>query len=208
MKKAEYGAGSAATLVILIAGLIILYLLFLPPAERNELLGDQYVGLNGNYDADAALELYDFNETALSTSPGRIDYLKEAEFEHLISAVNLYTVTQAGFLLQEDALYVKNGIFDQLFRDVEFTIGDLENTENVLLSFNIQKAAGRLQIYLNNEMIYDSYVEALMQPIDLSKRNLQAYNVLSFDGDTFVCEIFLNQIFLWFKKVFFWRKRK
>jgi hypothetical protein len=181
VKKAQYGAGSAATLVILIAGLIILYLLFLPPAERDALLGDQYVGLNGNYDSGSTLDLYDFNETALSTSPGRIDYLKEDEFEHLISAVNLYTVTQAGFLLQEDALYVKNGIFDQLFRDVEFTIGDLENTENVLLSFNIQKAAGRLQIYLNNEMIYDSYVETLMQPIDLSKRNLQAYNVLSFE---------------------------
>lgn len=182
MKKAQYGAGSAATLVILIAGLIVLYLLFLPPSEREELLGDQYVGLNGYTTADGeVLEIYEFNETALSTSPGRIDYLQETEYEHLLSAVNLYTTTEGSYLLQEDALYVKNGIFDQLFRDIEFTIEDPENTDNVFLSFNVQMASGRLVILLNGEIIYDSYVETLTQPIDLSKRDLQEYNVLSFE---------------------------
>jgi hypothetical protein len=185
-------AGAVSTFLILLAGLIVLYILFLPAGERQALLQDSYSSPGGYDGSDGAARggaanlgnIYLENETALQVSPGRIDYLKFDEYEHPISAVNLYSTTTAEVLKSEESLYIKNGLFDQLFREVTFSIPDLENTENVLLSFGVQKASGRLTLRLNGDIIYDGYVDrASPEPITLDRKSLRDINVLSFEVD-------------------------
>jgi hypothetical protein len=188
-------ASSAATLVVLIAGMILLYILFLPAAEREALLQDDYTYSSGTSGSDgtssagsgssyeeAVIALEELlGETILEESPGQIYYLSETEYEHDLSAVNLYTTTAAEVLYELDSLYVKNGIFDQLYRDVTFYIDDPDYTEDVLLSFTVAEAQGRLQILLNGETILDDELaEGSPDPLDLSSFNLNDLNTLEF----------------------------
>ncbi len=187
LKKAQ-SASSAATLVVLIAGMILLYLLFLPSEEREALLQDKYVYPEGEEaaeesEAEAATDVLKelVTEPLLSESPGQVYYLKEASYEHEVSAVNLYTLTEAQVLSSSDSLYVKNGLFDQLFRNVTFYLDDPDNTDNVLLSFNVENAQGRLQILFNDEQLLDAdLVEGSPDPLELSTALLSDVNVLEF----------------------------
>lgn len=189
LKKAQ-SASSAATLIVLIAGMILLYLLFLPSEEREALLQDKYVYPEGG---EAEEEEKAVEETAedilhgliaeplLSESPGQLYYLKESSYEHELSAVNLYTLTEAEVLDSLDSLYVKNGLFDQLFRNWTFYLDDPDNTDNVLLSFNVEDAQGRLQILFNGEQLFDTELsEGSPAPLELSTALLSDVNVLEF----------------------------
>lgn len=185
--KRGQSAGATSTLLILIAGFIVLYILFIPAGERQKLLQEDYTypggsseqGIDGT--SPAAGGVYLPNATVLQESPGRIDYLKFREYEHPLAAVNLYATTTAKILKQEESLYVKNGIFDKLFRNVTFTIDDLENTDNILLSFNVKRARGRLTVTLNGQVILDSFVDTpTPNPIVLTKESLRDINILEF----------------------------
>src|SRR3989338_5985214 len=80
---------------------------------------------------------------------------------------------------KESTLYVKNGVFDKLFRNFTFSLDDVQNTENVLLSFSMQSGAGRLFIYLNNNLIFDGFPDAYTT-IELDKDRLNAQNNILF----------------------------
>lgn len=184
LKKAQ-SAGSAGTLVVLIAGLILLYILFLPSAERQALLNEEYVYPTTGTETTTTTTPQQVVEalaeqTILSESPGRIYYLKESSYEHTLSAVNLYTTTEAMVLFSLDSLYVKNGIFDELPRNLTFFLDEPDYTDNVLLSFNVKDSQGRLIIRLNGNLIFDSEIIGSVQPIDLSAYPLSDVNVLEF----------------------------
>lgn len=174
-KRGQSGSAAAA-LVILIAVFIILYLIVLPPAERAKLLGAD----EGVKPIETKEEISVVNKTLLEESPGRIEYLKQDEFDHQLANVNLYTTTSAKILKQQESLYIKNGLFDFLSHEVEFAVPDIEYTENVLLSANIKKAQGRLTIHLNKKLLYDGYAEAF-NPIELPKEDLLTNNALLFE---------------------------
>jgi len=70
LRKAQ-GGTNAAILVAVIAGLIILYILFLPEAERRAILEDGPGDSSSNGDDDLDILLREF--------PGRIDIVKEIE---------------------------------------------------------------------------------------------------------------------------------
>ncbi|MFA6888936.1 MAG: hypothetical protein WC254_05575 [Candidatus Woesearchaeota archaeon] len=188
-KKAQ-SAGSAGTLVVLIAGLILLYILFLPSADRNALLNEEYTYPSGTTGTSTETETTVSAEeavaalaetTILSESPGRIYYLQETSYEHDISAVNLFTLTEAQVLFTQDSLYVKNGIFDELPRNLTFYLDDPDYTDNVLMSFNVEDAQGRLSIKLNGVVIFDQELSSgAVEPLDLSKYHLSDVNVLEF----------------------------
>jgi hypothetical protein len=190
-------ASSATTLVVIIAGLLLLYVLFLPAAEREALLQDEYTSSYSGttaYDGDspkgtsyadavAALEEL-LGDTILEASPGQIYYLSESSYEHDLSAVNLYTTTSAQILFELDSLYVKNGIFDQLSRDVTFYVEDPDYTDDVLLSFNVEGAQGRLKVALNGKTILDAELsEGSPDPLDLGGHDLRDVNTLTFSVD-------------------------
>ncbi len=171
-KKAQTEAASA--LVAIIAVIIVLYILFLPAEERESLL-------NKTTEKEKTEEKTIEEKTLVFEHPGVLDYMRETERDHSIPSVNLYTETKATFLKEIESLYVKNGWFAGKKYVTEFSIADLANTENVLLSFNIKQTHGRLIIKLNDEEIFNSKAAlGNVKPIKLPKEFLKENNILEF----------------------------
>lgn len=168
MRKAQTSGTGAAVLIALIAALIILYILFLPPSEREALLEG-----NVSEEEEGAVSV-EGNLTLLLVTPGKLDVLKQKEIEHNIPSVNLYTTETAQKLKSIESVYIKNGWFDKQSVNFSFNIEDLPNTENVLLVFNIKKSSGRLIIELNGNSIYDNEVPGPnINPIALPREFLK-----------------------------------
>ncbi len=173
-KKAQ-DAANAATLVALIGGLIILYMLFLPPSERDKLLEFN------NVSNDRIIPGQISNDTLLLEKPGRLTFIVEDEFTHEIPSFTLFKTTSAQEIKKENPFSVRNGWFDKQRRNVTFLINSLENTDNVMLTFNTQKRQGRLEMKLNGNVIFDGALESSnVVPISLDKKLLTDQNLLEF----------------------------
>ncbi len=169
-RKAQ-DAANAATLVAIIAGLILLYIIFMPPGEREKLLGENETVANGTTTS---------NLTLLLVYPGRLEYIGQKEIEHTIPPLNLYTRTEAQIIKSAASLHASSSIFKKNFAALNFDIADLKNTANPTLSFNINKASGRLIIKLNDNVIYDATISSPSKTFYLDKTMLQNKNALEF----------------------------
>ena len=173
MRKAQSG-GSAATLVAVIALLIVLYILFLPPDIRQELLAD-------NTSDTSSFSSGKVIKNLLLENPGRLEELPQNEVEHDLPSVNLYSLTGATIIKKASSLYVKNGVFDTKTENVDFSISDLTDTNNFLLSFSVSAGKGNLIIKLNGKEIYNNEITSKnVAPIELSKDALSSQNTLEF----------------------------
>ncbi|MBI4150003.1 hypothetical protein HY488_01215 [Candidatus Woesearchaeota archaeon] len=171
-RKAQTSGTGAAVLVAIIAALIVLYILFLPPESREELLEGKPQYGQGPSGAGQPL---------LLATPGRLDYLPQKEIEHTVPPITLFSTTNTVVLKSVSTLYVKNAWFDKVVGMVTFSISDLPNTDNVYLSFNAKTHTGRLSITLNGQEVLNNEITTLnVEPIRLSKDLLQAENTLEF----------------------------
>jgi len=177
-KKAQgTNAASATGFIALIVGLIILYIIFLPPDERANLLGENETV---EVKEDEVSEEDEENILMLEY-PGRIDYLKEKEYEHDISTFKLYKTINAQELDTINPFIIRHGLFDEVKKEIPFKISDLKNTENILLSFTAKKYNGLLTIKLNDINIFESEITTSNpNPIKLKKDYLEEDNMLEF----------------------------
>lgn len=144
-------AGNAATLVAVIALLIIFYLLFIPPSFRDQILeGNQSVTEEG----EEALA----NETILRASPGTLSSISSEEIEHNIPSVVLYAKKDSQVLGSAGSAYVKSSVFGQKKASTLFNIDDPENIENVLISFADKEHKGALTIKVNGNEVFDGEI--------------------------------------------------
>lgn len=177
-KRGQSSGAGAASLVAIIAALIVLYILFLEPADREELLGED----NNNHNNGNSKTENKNITVLLDEKPGRLDFLTDDKFEISIQPFNLYKTTNAAEIESLNDFSVRNGLFDK--RDIEksFFIDDLDNTDNVLLSFLAKIHNGILSIDLNGENIYEGSIETQnVEPISLMKQKLkQGENTLKF----------------------------
>lgn len=177
-KKGQMGATSAATLIAIIAGLIVVYILVLPPAEREKLLEG-----NATEEGEDNGEIKEV-KTLVSINPGRLDYLSQKEIDHIIPSVNLNIITEAAVLKEVDSIYVKRALFSEEKANVSFSIEDLQNTEDVLLNFIATRRSGRLIIKLNGYEIFNRELGSYnIEPIKLTE-HLQNFNVLEFSASS------------------------
>lgn len=172
-KKGQAGAGSAALLVTVIAAMILLYTLFLPPEDRARLL-DETNGLGTANDNSV-------NNILLKESPGRLDLIKKSTIEHKVSSFNLLSKTEGRLIKEFDGVYAERTIFTDKPQTLQFDIPDLDNTENVLLSFYSKEYKGRLIITINDKIISEKeYTSSLMEPIKIPKSSLSKTNTIKF----------------------------
>ncbi len=174
--KRGQGAAGAAILLAIIAAVMIMFILFLPPQERAEILGENYTGSGSG----SSIENRPVLENLLTVSPGKVDYLAQDEIEHPLPVVNIYTRTEGKVIAEKNVIRLKNGVFSEENDEFSFKIADLSNTENVLLDFTPTLVEGRIIVKLNGEKVYDSNPADTPLPISLSKANLKESNLLKF----------------------------
>lgn len=173
IKKKGQGSG-AANLVMIILLILIFWVIFMRPEDRAKLLEDED-------DDDLESVLKDYNKTLLQEHIGRLDFLSRTIYEHDIPSIYLYSTISGTVIKSINPFYIKSGVFDFQNKIVNFRIEDLENTENVLLSFNAATHKGRLVISLNEEVIFENDVRTVsVEPIVLLKEDLKEENSLEF----------------------------
>ncbi|MBI4739328.1 hypothetical protein HY772_07325 [Candidatus Woesearchaeota archaeon] len=176
--KAQADANAAATLVALLALLIIFYLLFIPPEFRDQILEGNQTTTTGPGTGGA-------NDTLLLATPGTLSPLDTKDIEHNIGAVYLFAKENAKILETRSNLYVRTTFMRQERANVTFAISDFENTDNVLLTFRATtRSKGRLVIRLNgNEIFNGPITQENVEPLRLAKSSLlQGKNTLEFES--------------------------
>ena len=170
MKKGQ-GAINAAVLVAIIAGLIILYILFLPGEERRAIIGENDTSSSSNVN-DEEENILLFDEEI------KLEFMTDKTIDHEIDPINLYTRTEGIKLKEINSLYVRKGWFDKKTREVTFNTEEPENADNILLAFNVKKSKGRLVIELNGNEVFNNEILTLDEPIKLPKEYLTEKNTL------------------------------
>jgi hypothetical protein len=168
-QKLQSGSPAAA-LIGIITLLFIFYILFLPPEERKELLGDQE-------DIEDGVA----GEKLLEVPVGRLQFTPRTQFDHPLPNIYLVETRNAQILAKENPFIIRKGWFSEAKKVFAFSIPDLENTENVMLSFQAPERRGVLVIALNGQVIFEAPV-ALQNPppVALAKALLRESNTLEF----------------------------
>ncbi len=177
-RKAQ-DAGNAATLIAVIALLIIFYLLFIPPSFRDQIL-------EGNDTSDGGSAATGSNATILRSSPGTLSKISSEEIEHNVPSVVLYSKTEAKVLDSFPSALAKRSVFGSKPASIQFTIDDLTNTEEVLLSFLDKKRKGALIVKANgNEIFRNEITSENPAPIRINKKFLiQGSNQIDFEAES------------------------
>ena len=179
MKKAQDSASGAATLLVLIAVLVVLYILFIPANYRNELL-------NGDLENDTITTNGATYQLLMQKNVGLLKYVNSKvcdnnECEHNIPSFTLSTSSKSVTLLNLNPFIIKNNIFKKEFKKEFFDIDMLENIDNILITFGAKEYKGILKIVLNGKTIFEQKMDNYnVQPIEIKKEILKEHNSIEF----------------------------
>ena len=169
--KAQAGGFNAAILIAIVAGLIMLYIMFLPSGDREDLLKDD----------DNSPDVSDEERILLLESVGQLAVGENLEDRKDIPNVFLFETTNAKELARENPFIVRRGWFDKQEKEMAFSLSDLANTENAYLTFNVRAYKGILAIQLNGETIFEGEITTTnVDPIKLDKSFLKGQNTILF----------------------------
>jgi len=171
MQKQAQGGMNAAILVAIIAGLIILYIIFLPSSEKEKFLENRTSSQIDGGEASVLLKAF---PGLLSASGGLGD-------EKAIPNIFLVETTNANELEKINPFIVRSGWFDKRERKIDFALDDPDNLDNVVLSFTAKKRKGILTIKLNGVNIFEGELaNEIAEPVSLSPNLLGKKNTLEF----------------------------
>ncbi|MBI3052139.1 hypothetical protein HYY74_06840 [Candidatus Woesearchaeota archaeon] len=169
--KKGQSAGGAASLIAAILGLMLLYILFLPPEAREELLGT-------NTTTGEVKGISEPSRILLLEKPGTVFRAKQDQFEHNLNAFNLYAKSEDRVMKSIGSVFVESKSGSTKKRTVAFS-AEPGKTGNAQLSFQVKDHSGRLIVSLNDQEIFNGEASGA-QLIGLD--NLQDDNVLEFSA--------------------------
>ncbi len=164
IRKSNANTGGAAGLVALLGVMLILYVLFMPPASRWELLENV---------SNATIQPGTLPEGILLRQfPGHLSPQGD-EFKYIyITPLILHGSSKGQELLKIDSLKVRSSIFTRKKGELIFSTSGME-PRDLYLSFNVKEGKGDLIIYLNGHIISESELsKGITKPILLPKQYL------------------------------------
>ena len=178
MHKKAQAASSAAAFIALVTVAIVLYILFLPPDIRNDLLGDG----SSSGDTSGGINNSGTVSVLLKQNVGHLNYVNTNEKSYDIPTVRVTSPTSGQVLKLVPSALVRNALFDKekTSYSMDFAF-DKESTKNVVLSFNVKDRTGPLSIKLNDKEIFNDQINvANPTPIKLNSQDLLDTNTLTF----------------------------
>lgn len=167
-------ASSAAIFIAVLAGLLVLYILFLPPADRDALLfggsdGFGGSGSGGYYGGSGSGQFVQYGSTLIMTeTPGTLRLLSTPIQEHHVPSATIFTRVNTQEIQSIDSAIVKNGVFAKKNLEINFVV-DKRTGRNYLLNFNVDQAGhAPIRVRLNDNLIYERPIrERTPAPIPL-----------------------------------------
>ena len=158
-----------AILLLLIAVFVVLYVLLLPPAEREALLNETSNVSSQQYGAVVP-------QTLLSESPGSVSSVAEQTITHDFAPINLFIKSEPVTKTLANSLYIGRSLFSEDSQTLTFPVESVSSVKDATLFFSVKNAVGKLEIRLNNNIIFfdkigSSEVKLIPLPINFLQRN-------------------------------------
>ncbi len=181
MKKKGQETGSSAAILLALLGLfVLLYLLFVPPGVRESLLNGNITYANETTTYKASYVLL------MDERPGLLNYInlpicQNKECDHDLPSFSLLRTTASQQIASFNPFIVKNNIFTKEDKTLTFSVNDLQDTSNLLLTFGANEHSGTLTVMLNGHDIYQKAMDTYnVEPITIPKTILAMTNTLTF----------------------------
>jgi len=172
-KRGDANASNVAVVVFLIALFLAVYILLLPPEDREKLLQEENLTENDSrVDGEGRVVL-------LRQTPGVLKPLESEKAVHKIDPVHLFLKDEPEISDLATSIRVKKGAFSEEVRKLSFQVESLEDLNRATLFFSVVEGSGSLIILLNGGEIFDEQASGL-QSIVLPKDMLQETNSLEF----------------------------
>lgn len=167
-------AGNIATLISLIALLMLVYILLLPQEARDELLNRED-GKTRVISDEAKVE------SLFSKSVGKVSPLKQSKgIVHTIAGVNLFSDIENEIITLANDILVSKGAFKENFQDLVFQLDYPKDVIKAELYILISKSDGNLIVELNGRDIFNANLNDNSQElIELPLGLLQETNTIS-----------------------------
>ncbi|MDD4878348.1 MAG: hypothetical protein PHO02_04920 [Candidatus Nanoarchaeia archaeon] len=176
-RKGE-GAVEISTFIVLMALFIILYIVLLPPGERDEILGETSSAASAGEVAVA-----EGSKVLLSESPGQVFAYSKNINTFNLEPVHLYLKDETTQTPLVKSLSVSRNLIKDNFKNVLFTIDNMDKVSSAKLFLVVAEGRNRLTIKLNDRIVYQGALTSEQLPIDLPKEYLQKNNKLTFSTD-------------------------
>ena len=145
------GAGGAAIFVLLLAVFILLYMIFISPAEREKLLNQD--GEEGNKTTTKSEK-----RVLLEASPGEIIANLDGSIKHEMLPVLLFLKNEPDVQSLATNLKIEKGLIGSRDHTLTFIVEDLSNLKESSLFLYVQDSKGDLRIELNGNIIFDQEI--------------------------------------------------
>lgn len=167
----QTSAQPIATLIGLIGLFMLGYILLIPPAEREALLGEEF---GPGFDKDKVSE-----DILLDVKPGLVGEQRITVTKDL-PTVNLFTTTETEVDGIVTSLSVRRNAFFNRKENITFNLINLNEIEKLELFFFVTEGEGDLIIKLNGNKIFENkVVSRLVLELPLSKL-IEGNNVIEF----------------------------
>ena len=174
--------------IILLAFLMIVYTLLLPPCDKCELL-----------DLECSEDCF-INQGNLifEESPGLVSPSSDTTVIHNFDSSNLFFRSNPEIKELSTDLYLENGLFTNIDQTLSFYLDGIEDLESVFLSFAIVNKKGKLNIKLNDHIIFsdqiDENVKIINLPVDYLIENNEITFFVSSSGINFLSSSYYDLI--------------
>ncbi|MFQ5620833.1 MAG: hypothetical protein ACE5FT_03245 [Candidatus Nanoarchaeia archaeon] len=176
-RKGEKSGADAWILVLLITVSMIVYVLFLPDVVREDIFKNGELG-----EPRVTPTEFETGEILLEKHVGRLEFYPPGPIEHPLTSVHLFRTTRSSSIEEYNPFSVEKAIFSGEPISKTFSLQNLDNVDNVLLTFGSPIREGRLSIYLNGQLLSQIQpTRGAIAPLTLKRSLLQKENTLTFE---------------------------
>ena len=178
MKK-KGTAGMAASLVGLLALLMLMYLFVIPPEFRQALLENNQAPIDGD-GIDGNINRPNFgNGVIVSKFIGELDFTADDFVGHFFPSINLIEKKEIEIFSQASSALIRRSIFSNEPRYFTFNLDNPKSVEDIKLGFAISINKGTLNIIFNGQSI-SVINDGQSKLIDIPPELLSEKNVVEF----------------------------
>ena len=171
-------AGNVATLISLIALFLLVYILLLPEADRDKLLGTDQ-GKDGK-------DVSGVGDVLLSEFVGKVEPADKAKrILHEISNVNLFTKEESGLITLSENIKISKGFFSNKDQSVFFRIDNPDDVLKAEFYLVVDSGDGDLVVDINGNEFYRNEINQGQVRIEIPLGYLASANNLRFSVSGF-----------------------